>query len=76
MSASILSAAGLDELIAASEGDFVRIATELAGNADARRKLRRELRDRMAGSPLCDGADLAHEMGAAFRQMWISWCGQ
>lgn len=74
MSASMLNAVGLDELIAASENEFVRIASELAHNAERRRQLRRDLRKRVAASPLCDGPGLASAIGIAFRQMWTSWC--
>jgi protein O-GlcNAc transferase len=75
LSASLLHAAGLDELIAKDEDDFVGLACELAGDGARRQRLRRELRGRMAASPLCDGADLAKEIGGAFRQMWTAWCG-
>jgi predicted O-linked N-acetylglucosamine transferase (SPINDLY family) len=52
----------------------VRIARELAQDAPRRSRLRRELRPRLAASPLCDGAGLAQEIGGAFRQMWANWC--
>lgn len=74
MSASMLTSVGLDEFIARDADDFVRIATELARDAPRRDRLRRELRPRLAASPLCDGPDLARHFGAAFRQMWASWC--
>lgn len=74
MTASMLNAVGLDELIARDADDFVRIARELAQDAPRRSRLRRELRPRLAASPLCDGAGLAQEIGGAFRQMWANWC--
>jgi predicted O-linked N-acetylglucosamine transferase (SPINDLY family) len=74
MSASMLTSAGLEELIARDADDFVRIAVELAQDAPRRARLRRELRPRLAASPLCDGPGLAREMGGAFRQMWMAWC--
>ena len=74
MSASMLHAVGLEDLVARDEADFVQIAARLAGDAARRSQLRLELRDRMAASPLCNGRDLGHEMGNAFREMWRSWC--
>jgi len=74
MSASMLQAVGLGECAAHSENEFVRIAVELASNAPQRAVLRRDLRSRMAASPLCDSPGLAREMGTAFRQMWRIWC--
>ena len=76
MSASMLHAVGLDDLVARDEADFARIAVQLARDPDRRSRLRLELRGRMAASPLCDGPGLAREMGIAFRQMWRIWCGQ
>jgi predicted O-linked N-acetylglucosamine transferase (SPINDLY family) len=75
MTASMLNALGLDELVARDADDFVRIAKELAQDARRRSRFRRELRPRLAASPLCDGPGLAREMGDAFRQMWRIWCG-
>ena len=75
MSASMLRSIGLDNLVARDESDFERIAVELARDGERRLQLRRELRERMTGSPLCDGAELALEIGRAFREMWRTWCG-
>jgi predicted O-linked N-acetylglucosamine transferase (SPINDLY family) len=74
MSASMLNSVGLDELVARDVDDFVRIATELAQDAPRRARLRQELRPRVAASPLCNGPDLANQIGSAFRQMWTAWC--
>jgi len=73
MSASMLHAAGLDEFIAGDEDDYVRLAVELAGDVERRRKLRRELRVRVAQSQLCDGPGLAREIGNAFEEMYAVW---
>jgi predicted O-linked N-acetylglucosamine transferase (SPINDLY family) len=75
MSASMLHAVGLDDLVARDEAGFARIAVDLARDPERRSKLRLDLRGRMAASPLCDGPGLAREMGIAFREMWKIWCG-
>lgn len=52
LSHSILSNAGLGDLCADSEEDYVRIAMELAGNRERRQQLRTGLRDQLKASPL------------------------
>lgn len=52
--ASILSAAGLSELIASSSGDFVEQCADLAADRARLRAYRRSLRQRLAASPLMD----------------------
>jgi predicted O-linked N-acetylglucosamine transferase (SPINDLY family) len=74
MSASLLSSAGLEELIARDADDYVGIAAGLAKDAPRRAYLRTELRPRLAASPLCDGPGLAEHFGHALRQMWVAWC--
>jgi len=73
MSAGILGCVGLDELIAADEADYVDRATALASNPDRLRDLRRSLRDRVAASPLCDGAGFTADMEQVIRTMWCAW---
>lgn len=72
--ASLLAAVGLPGLIARAPDEYVRAATELASDLPRLAALRRGLRDRMLGSPLCDGPGLARELEAAYRHMWRLWC--
>ena len=70
---SLLSNVGLPELVAESEDEYVRIAVELAGNAERLLSYRATLRDRMRGSQLLDAHSFSREIETAFREMWISW---
>lgn len=70
---SLLTNVGLPELVACSEDEYVRIAVELAVNAERLSSYRANLRDRMRGSRLLDAPSFAREIEAAFRQMWLSW---
>ena len=70
----LLRTVGLPELVAATENEFVRIATELAGNRPRLIELRSTLRERMQGSPLMDGRRFARNVEAAYRTMWQRWC--
>ena len=68
--ASMLTAVGLTELIAHSEADYFDKAVALAHDPVRLDRLRSTLRDRMAASPLCDGAGLARALEDAYREMW------
>lgn len=70
VTAAILVQAGLSELVAETEQDYVRIALELAGDAQRLATMRATLRDKLMQSPLMDGEDAAHAVEQAFRSMW------
>ncbi len=74
LSASVLTALGLQELIAADRRQYVEIARRLAGDLDRLSELRSGLRGRMAGSPLCEGPGFTRKLEAAYRELWRRWC--
>jgi predicted O-linked N-acetylglucosamine transferase (SPINDLY family) len=57
--ASILSAVGLEDLIAKSRDEFIAIASRLAADVDHRNMLRAALRERFVRSPVCDAPGFA-----------------
>jgi protein O-GlcNAc transferase len=69
-----LAQLGLTQCVATSPGDYVGRAAALAADLDRLTLLRRSLRPRMAGSPLCDGALFTPTLEVAFRTMWRRWC--
>lgn len=71
---SLLSSIGLEELVAPSEEDYVRIATELAADLPRLAEMRASLRPRMKASPLMDAPRFAWNVEAAYRNMWRTWC--
>jgi predicted O-linked N-acetylglucosamine transferase (SPINDLY family) len=71
---SLLHQVGLDDLIAASTRDYVRIAAELAGDLKRRTSLRKTLRRRVVASRLCDSTSYAKSIEIAYRAMWRAWC--
>jgi protein O-GlcNAc transferase len=73
-SGSILHALKLDELIATSSEDYIRIAVALAADRPRLESLRRSLRRRLATSPLCDGALRARQLERLYRAVWRRWC--
>jgi predicted O-linked N-acetylglucosamine transferase (SPINDLY family) len=74
MSASILTAAGLPDLIALSADAFVTLATTLAADLNRLVRLRAGLRDQVARSSLCDGPAYARSLEALWRALWHDWC--
>jgi protein O-GlcNAc transferase len=72
--ASLLTAVGLENYIAESPDDYVKIAAGLARDLDRLGSLRATLRDRMRASRLCDGVGLARAMEREYRRMWERWC--
>ncbi len=73
---SQLSNLGLTEFAAHSDGEFVKIAAEWAGNLPRLTDLRRTLRQRMLNSPLTDGNLFAKSIEAAYRAIWSEYCTQ
>jgi protein O-GlcNAc transferase len=71
---SILSNAGLSELVALDTEQYVRIAVALANDLPRLRGLRATLRQRMEASPLMDAPRFARDVETAFRALWRRWC--
>ena len=74
LSASMLNAVGLDELVAETGEDYVERAVALAADPVWRQELRAGLRGRMQGSALCDARGLAQALEAGYQDMWRQWC--
>tara|TARA_R110002096_G_scaffold51390_1_gene134347 strand:- start:43099 stop:44811 length:1713 start_codon:yes stop_codon:yes gene_type:complete len=68
--ASILTHLGHPELVAQDEGDFIRIAAELAANKMRRVAFRTGLRDTIKASPLGDADAFARKVEVAYAEMW------
>jgi predicted O-linked N-acetylglucosamine transferase (SPINDLY family) len=71
---SLLSNIGLNDLIAADEQDYVRIATGLAADGPRRAELRATMRQRLEASVLRDERSFAQRLEIAYRTMWRGWC--
>jgi predicted O-linked N-acetylglucosamine transferase (SPINDLY family) len=74
--AGVLQAAGLDEFVAESPGDYVDAAAKLAADIPALERLRKSLRERVAQSSLCDATPLARALEEAYRAMWRICCNR
>jgi protein O-GlcNAc transferase len=69
---SLLTNAGLPELIARTPQEYARLAVRLAEDLPRLQHLRSTLRRRMEQSPLMDAPRFAHTIEAAYRQMWAA----
>lgn len=72
---SMLRTLRLEELIAGSAEDYVAIALAVAGDVDGWFRRRRDIRDRLAASALCDGARWARQVERLYRAVWRRYCG-
>jgi predicted O-linked N-acetylglucosamine transferase (SPINDLY family) len=71
---SLLTSAGLPELVANDEDDYVRVATQLAHDPERLSDYRSTLRQRLSASPLCDAASFSRRFESALREAWARWC--
>jgi predicted O-linked N-acetylglucosamine transferase (SPINDLY family) len=74
--AALLQSVGLSSLVADSPQNFPGLAAALAQDLERLARLRGALRQRMAGSPLTDGAGFTGHLEAAYRAIWQNWCAK
>lgn len=70
VSASILSAAGLPDLVAPTVDQYVSLAASLARNTDRLAAWRRDLRSQLVASPACDAAAFSTRFARALHAAW------
>ena len=73
---AFLHTLGSAELIAASPQDYVGIAVALANDSARIATYRSGLRAAMLASPLLDYDRFTRDLEAAWRGMWMAWCGR
>jgi protein O-GlcNAc transferase len=71
---SLMSNVGLPELIAKTQEEYIRIAVNLANDTKKLQKLRRELRNIMACSPLTNAKQFTVNLEHSYHKMWEKWC--
>jgi predicted O-linked N-acetylglucosamine transferase (SPINDLY family) len=70
MGLSLLSALGLDELVAHNNADYVRICADLASDGGRLARLRESLRQTLRGSRLLDESRFTRGLEAAYTAVW------
>jgi protein O-GlcNAc transferase len=73
---SLLTQAGLPELIAKTFEDYLDVATGLATDLPRLAALRATLREQLRHSPICDGVAFTHRFEHALRETWYEWCAR
>lgn len=71
---SLLTTVGLQELVAHSEDEYLRIAIALARDPARLAQLRAGLRERMRASPLLAAAAFTRDLENLYRAAWTQWC--
>lgn len=71
---SLLSNVGLADLIACTPERYVEIAVNLAKDINRLQTLRRELRSRVAHSPLTNAKQFTDNLEKCYREVWARWC--
>jgi protein O-GlcNAc transferase len=74
VSASVLTAAGLPELIVTSLEDYHRLALRLASDREELKRLHSRVRDLRGTSPLFDTVRFTRDLEAAFAAAWERHC--
>jgi predicted O-linked N-acetylglucosamine transferase (SPINDLY family) len=69
VASSLLTAAGIPELITKSTGDYENLAVALANDRERLARLKEKLKTTRASMPLFDAARFARNMESAYRQM-------
>jgi protein O-GlcNAc transferase len=65
---------GLEELVARTPEEFVKIAADWAGDLKRLAHWRGALRNQMMNSPIMDRKLFVDSVEAAYRRMWRAWC--
>ncbi len=73
-SLSVLTAAGVGDLVVEDEAGYVELCRRLGSDWEALAALRRGLRGQLVSSPLLDAASFTRDVEDAFRAMWTQWC--
>lgn len=69
-SATLLRAAGLDEMSADDLPGYVRLATQFASDHEKLSTMRQSMRDRLLESEACDTVSFARSMEKLYRKIW------
>jgi predicted O-linked N-acetylglucosamine transferase (SPINDLY family) len=74
VSAALLTALGLTDLIAGDADEYVEIAVRLAGDRDRLARERAALRERLLTSPVGNATLYTRAVEGAYRGIWRRWC--
>lgn len=73
---TVLVNAGLAELVAADERQYLDVAVRLASAVPALVELRRGMRERLGRSPLLDAEGFTRDLETLYCDAWRNWCAR
>ena len=76
MSGAMLQHVGLGDLALDTKQAYLASAKKLASDHVRLRTLRKELRELVKASLLCDPLAYSQSVEDAYRSMWTTWCNQ
>ena len=68
--ASIMTNMDLTDFVAQDIDGYIQLAVKMAANTNYLTELRKGLRERMQGTPLCDAHSFASGIEIAYQDMW------
>jgi predicted O-linked N-acetylglucosamine transferase (SPINDLY family) len=74
--ATLLESAGLPELVADSDDQYVELAVQLAGDLARLAALRSSMREKLSRSRLLDRTTFVRRFEDALRTAWTGWCSR
>ena len=74
--ASLLTHAGLEELVAKDRNAYIDMAVAFGRDWSALRRVRAGLRERFASSPIMDGVRMARGLERIYRDAWQAYCAR
>lgn len=74
--ASLLTAAGLGDLICSNEAEYVKKAVQLANDVDRVKLYKANLREILATSSLTNAGRFTAHLENIYRTIWKEWCAQ
>lgn len=73
--ASILTNAGMKELVAGNQMEYVKKIVQIGSNPELLQRYHSGLRDHMLNSPLMDSKGYMRELERQYRDIWQKFCG-
>jgi len=73
---SLMQALGMEDWIAHSDEEYIQKAVDIANNRDQLLKTKKNLRNQLLNSPLCDSKAFAQKFETALKSMWQKWSAE
>ena len=72
--ASILGCVSHHDWVAGNSEQFINVARELSNDKAMLAEIRKDMRDHLMQSSLCDTRAFMDKINSVYREMWRNWC--